>query len=134
MDEKNIAAIERVLRKFSSARLGYLYGSSLERRDFRDVDIAIGLSSKKKVRDTLKLRLQITAALGKEFPWEFDVHILREMPLSVQHRIISTGRCVLRRSDIERTRYEASLLNEFLDFKPAHDWLIAQSLRRAAAA
>lgn len=60
------------------------------------------------------------------------MHLLREMPLALRYRVIATGRCVLAADEIARTRFEAGVLNEFLDFKPAHDWLVDQALRRAA--
>ncbi|MBI5242141.1 MAG: hypothetical protein HY922_00490 [Elusimicrobia bacterium] len=154
MDAKNLAAIGRVLRGFPFLRLAYIYGSALSRDDFRDVDIALGLAARLEAQssqgcrsplpkraarasaghDCVGVRVKIAAALGRRLGWDFDVNLLGEMPLPLQYRVIATGRCVLRRSDIERTRYEARVLNEFLDFKPSHDRLLAESLRRAARA
>lgn len=131
MNARAVSALRRALAGLQGLRLAYLYGSSLLRPDFRDVDIAVALS-RRGAFDSLGARLKLAGALGRRLAWEFDVHLLQEMPLALQYRVIATGRCLLSRSDVGRTRYEAWVLNRFLDFKPAHDYLVEQSLRRAA--
>lgn len=131
MNARSLAVVRRVLQGFGWVRLAYLYGSALAREDFRDVDVALKVRPKARL-DSMGLRLKASAALSRRLPWEFDVHLLEEMPLPLQHRVIATGRCVLSRSDVERTRYESRVLSEFLDFQPAHDRLVESSLLRAA--
>lgn len=133
MNQRDTASIRNILARDGRVSLAYLYGSSLGRRDFRDVDVALALtSSPRRGFDSMDFRIKTAAALGRRLPWEFDVHLLEEMPLSVQYRVIATGRCLVSRSDIARTRYEARVLNQFLDFKPTHDWFIDKALQRAS--
>ncbi len=131
LGKREFSAIRRVLSRFPVVRLAYLYGSSLQRADFRDVDIALG-TTPGYPGDSIGLRLKFAATLGRSLPWEFDVHLLHELPLPLQHRVISTGRCLLARDEIARVRFEAGVLNEFLDFEPTHSWLVDAAIQRAA--
>lgn len=116
-------------------RIAYLYGSCLTRKDFRDIDLALGLADENRARfDSIEFRVKISTALHEAArpSKELDVHLLHEMPLSLQYRVISSGKCIFQRTGKERVDYETRVLNQFLDFKPAHDWLVQQTLERAS--
>ena len=149
-----IAKIAKILGRFRQIEFAYIYGSFLGRRDFLDIDIAMKLRNGKIPKDTLAFCNKVSCTLeesdlvrthgagpgGNFKEWTmsipfnrdiFDVHLLCEMPLSLQHRVISNGKCVLCRDEKQRVRYEEQVLNEFLDFQPAHDWLVQKTLERA---
>ncbi len=63
MNSKIKVKITEYLRQNPRIELAYLYGSSLSRRDFEDIDLAVRLKGKKrriKDRDRLPGKLPIT--------------------------------------------------------------------------
>lgn len=121
--------------EFRLVRLAYVYGSALRTRDYKDIDVAVYASPGRPPKARAwELRQKLSAALEdaipKDFLREVDVHILQEMPLVLQHRIISEGVCVYARPKSLKPLYEEEVLNSFLDFQPAYEWLNRQAVQR----
>lgn len=129
-----LRAIGRPMGGFRLVRLAYVYGSVLRTRDYKDIDVAVYADPRPPKARAWELRQKLSAALEdaipKDFLREVDVHILQEMPLVLQHRIISEGVCVYARPKSLKPLYEEEVLNSFLDFQPAYEWLNRQAVQR----
>lgn len=131
--------IRKVLSEFKEIQLGYVYGSFLTRDDFEDIDIAI--ECKNPGEEVSKIKNEVTSSLWKAYSWQrkpkriswddfykspifeqepYDVHLLSECPINLQYRIISEGRCIYMKDRIFKTRYEAEVIDSYLDFNPLY--------------
>ncbi|HIH26468.1 MAG TPA: nucleotidyltransferase [Methanoregulaceae archaeon] len=128
-----ISHIRAILPSFSDLEVAYLYGSSLSREDFRDIDIALfvtdHLSYDEQVSLAEKVAVSIEEALS--FGHECDVRILNHAPVWFQFEVISTGLLVYSRTDGERCDRETAALIAYLDMKYTFDLFDAEYLARA---
>jgi predicted nucleotidyltransferase len=133
MDKSN--ALERIsfiLAGFEEIDLAYVFGSFLERDDFRDIDIAIYFSQEQSPYQRFKLSQRIASDLenGLEPRVDFDIRILNHAPVYFQYEVISNGKVVLERDRERRVDFEAHLISEYLDLKYMYDYLDQAFLAR----
>jgi len=113
--------------------LGYVYGSFLEREDFRDIDIALYLSEKvSDPYDQLKFAMKVGRELERAITprYEFDVRILGISPITFQHEVLKKGKPVYCRDEAKRIRYEAQVLSEYLDYREVLEWFDEKFISR----
>ena len=136
MDRDGVVKLIRsILAGFEEIDLAYLYGSFLERDDFRDIDIAIHLSKDMAAYPRFKLSAKVAGSLEKEMQprVDFDVKILNDAPAHFQYEVISKGVVVLERDRDKRVDYEAHLISEYLDLKYMYDLFDQAFLARSFA-
>jgi len=129
-------ALERirfVLDAYEEIDLAYVFGSFLERDDFRDIDVAICLCEERSAYEGFKLAQRVARDLekGLEPRVNFDVRILNSAPVYFQYEVISKGIAVMERDRELRVEYEAHLISEYLDLKYMYDRLDQAFLARA---
>lgn len=127
-------ALERIaqaLKPFETVKLAYVFGSFLEREDFRDIDLGLVLAGDPGPEESLARAMEVGRSVERaiEPRREVDVKVLNTAPLSAQYEVVRTGLCVFARDEGERVRYEADLTSEWLDYKPTSDWLDEQFLQ-----
>lgn len=126
-------SIAKSVRSLPAVELAYVYGSFLKSSEYGDVDVGVFLSKRAR-RDLWNLRQELAARIEQALPRtcrkDVDLHILQEMPLVLQHRIISEGCCVFARQELSRVHYEEWVLNSFLDFQPTYQWFNRQAVER----
>ena len=132
--ERIAGEIEGVLNRFQEIEFAYLFGSfiDIERDVFRDIDVAIYVSSVSpfSAYEKMKLSLKIGRELEKVIRprCEFDVKILNYAPILFQYEVIRTGKVVFSRDEVDRIRYEAKVISSYLDYKETSDWLDSEFL------
>jgi predicted nucleotidyltransferase len=132
-------ALRRESASLPRVELAYAYGSFVKGKEFRDLDVAVRLRPPSNRRaDTWKLREEMASRLEKTIPHGLrrpvDCHILDEMPLALQHRVISEGKCLYAQSEKLRVLYEERVLNDYLDFQPALERFNRETLTRWSSA
>ena len=130
---KTRECIRVILDGFQEIDLAYVFGSFLERDDFRDIDVAILLCKEQSPYQRFKLAQRIAGRLEKgiEPRVNFDVRILNYSPAYFQYEVISKGIVVLERDRKRRVGYEANLISEYLDLKYMYDLFDQAFLARA---
>ncbi len=119
------ARIAQVLSAFPQVEVGYLFGSLLEREDFRDIDVALRFSDSAGPPAVLR---KLASRIGRELEKamtprrEVDVRILNAAPIAFQHAVVKRGRAVFVRDEASRIRYEAALLSAYLDYRETLEW------------
>lgn len=103
--------ISKALKKREEIIFAYLHGSFLEER-FRDVDVAIYLSTKKNELYALNLERELEDEVG--FP--VDVRILNNAPLSFKFRVIEQGFLLFSKDEKRRCEFESLTMEEYHDF------------------
>lgn len=120
------ARIARVLSAFPQVEVGYLFGSFLDREDFRDIDVALRFSESADSHTVLrKLASRIGRDLEKAMTprREVDVLILNAAPIAFQHAVVKRGKPVFVLNEVSRIRYEAATLSDYLDYREMLEWL-----------
>lgn len=100
--------------------LAYLFGSVAEGRetDRSDLDVGVLLAGE---TDGLDRLMDLAAALSEalDLPGEaVDVTLLNDAPLRLLHQVVTKGEPVLVRDESRRVRFEAGVVDRYLDFKP----------------
>lgn len=131
MKQETLKRIAQALEPFGAVRLAYVFGSFLEREDYRDIDLGLVLSCDPGPGESFSTAMEVGRPVERavEPRREVDVKILNRAPLSAQYEVVRTGLCVFAREERDWVRYEADLTSEWLDFKPTSDWLDEQFLR-----
>jgi predicted nucleotidyltransferase len=109
----------------------YLFGSSLSRSDYNDIDVALVFSEGARAPAERELA-EIALALDKAFHAETDLHLATDLPDAILFRVVRDGVRFLTLDPLAAVRFEADTLTRFLDFKPAYDWLTSRILQRQA--
>ena len=119
------ARIAQVLSAFPQVEGGYLFGSCLEREDFRDIDVALRFSEAAGSPAVLR---KLASRIGREMEKalsprrEVDVRILNASPVAFQHAVVKRGKSVFVPDEARRIRYEAALLSAYLDYQETLEW------------
>ena len=109
--------IKKALFDYNKALFAYLYGSFLDSRTFRDIDIGIYLKKESKMDDFKKelLLADKLAAITGLPPDIFEITILNSAPGSFLNNIFAKGELLLSNNDkilaelIEKTSLESSI-------------------------
>lgn len=118
---KNIA---EVLSQFREVVVGYVFGSLLPNEKFEDIDVGLLLAEPLSPYQGMKFAMRVARELERAVKprYEFDVKILNLSPIHFQYQVIK-GEAVFSRDEINRIRYEAGVLSDYLDYRDAADWL-----------
>ncbi len=100
------------LQKITYVETILQFGSSLEREDFRDIDICI--------ITTRPLSMKEEMAIRKEVPDKYDLNFYDDLPLHIKKQVLTTGKVLFSKDyynllkriqyvDFEYPRYKAFL-------------------------
>ncbi len=134
MDRKVILGkIAHIVSNFLEVEAAYVFGSFLERDDFRDIDVALLVSEKLSSYKALKLAMHIRSELdfGIKIGHDFDVRVLNNAHPEFQYEVVKTGIAVFSRDEQERFDYEADVTSTYLDLKEMYDFFDREYLVRA---
>ena len=115
--KKILNSVTEILDKHEEVSFAYLHGSFVGDSGFRDIDIAVFLSSMPV--SVLDYELDMEFALmevAKGCPVDFRV--LNGAPLSFQYNVIKNGLILLVRDDDERSEFQERTLRGYFDFEP----------------
>lgn len=130
-DDARVAAerASAVLARDERVQLVFLFGSTVDpdRRDVRDVDLAILTEPSLDLEELLRLRADLVASTGARI----DLVSLNEAPIVLAHEIVDSGRCLFARSSDIETEFVVRARARYLDWQPFRDEQWKQSGQRS---
>lgn len=115
--------LTQLIRRFFSQRpcviSVYHFGSTAEKGEGRDLDIAVFCSEE---LDEFRLGSELERFLfenGIRLP--VDLKVMNRTPIWAKYEVIKGGRRVFAREPDEAAELEARVIDEYLDFKPLMD-------------
>ena len=115
--------IKEVLKAHEEILVAYLYGSTVKGYEGKRSDIDVGLL----LKEDFKAEALYPARIAREIKekcsldQEVDVRILDERPYRFLHQVIREGEIILSKDERERVRFETSVIDRYIDFKPFYE-------------
>lgn len=116
-EEDRLGLLRRLkgkLEKEGGILFAYVYGSFLEGRPFKDLDVAIWIEDSSKA---FYYTVDFSARLEVELKVPVDVQVLNEAPLPFKHHIFTRGRLLFSREERLRMRLADEAIRQYLDLK-----------------
>lgn len=112
--------VEKVLKRHREIIGAYLYGSTAKGYEGRGSDIDVGLLLREDFEADALYPARIAGEIreGCRLDREVDVRILNMMPYRFLHQVIKEGELILSTDDRKRIRFETSVVDRYIDFKP----------------
>jgi uncharacterized protein YutE (UPF0331/DUF86 family)/predicted nucleotidyltransferase len=102
------------LEKEGEVLFAYVYGSFLEGRPFRDLDVAIWIGDPDRA---FYYTVDYSAQLEVELKVPVDVQVLNGAPLPFKHHVFTRGRLLLSRDDDLRVRLADEAMRQYMDLQ-----------------
>ncbi len=125
--EKVIEELRRALEGVKSVVFAYLHGGFVERRFFRDVDVAVWLADP---GDSLRVEVDLSSELETRLGVPIDVHVLNEAPLPFRHHVFAEGVLLFSRDETLRLRLVDETLRLYFDLRLLNE--LASGRRRVS--
>jgi len=115
--------IKEVLKKHKEILVAYLYGSTVKGYKGKESDIDVGLLLKKDFEAEALYPARIAGKIKEKcgLDQEVDVRILNKRPYRFLHQVIREGEVILSTDDRERVKFETSIIDRYIDFKPFYE-------------
>jgi hypothetical protein len=115
--------IRRVLEGHEEVLVAYLYGSAAKGLERRDSDIDVGLLLKEDFAADALYPARIAGEIkrGCALARDVDVRILNKRSYGFLHQVIGGGEVILSRDEGKRVRFETSVIDAYIDFKPFYE-------------
>lgn len=115
--------IYTVLRRRKEIRVAYLYGSTVKGYGGKMSDIDVGLLLAENFRPGPLYPARIAGEIKEKcgVDREVDVRVLNERSHRFLHQVIKDGQVILCRDERERVRFEMSVIDAYIDFKPFYE-------------
>ena len=115
--------IKEVLKGHEEILAAYLYGSTVKGYGGKGSDVDVGLLLKEDFEAEALYPARIARELEEKcgLKQEVDVRILNGRPYRFLHRVIREGDVILSKDEKERFRFEASVIDRCIDFKPFYE-------------
>jgi len=115
--------IKEVLKGHEEILVAYLYGSTVKGYKGKRSDIDVGLLLKENFKAEALYPARIAGEIKQKcgLDQEVDVRILNERPYRFLHQVIRTGEIILSTDERERVRFETSVIDRYIDFKPFYE-------------
>ena len=128
-----LKGIGQIAGNHPEVTIAYVFGSFLEREDFRDIDVALLFSCDLSPYKAFMLAMHIGSelSLGINSGHDFDVRVLNNSHPEFQYEVVKKGIAVFSRDVQERFDYEADVISNYLDLKEMYDFFDKEYLARA---
>jgi len=115
--------IKEVLKGHEEILVAYLYGSTVKGYEGKRSDIDVGLLLKEDFEAEALYPARIAREIKEKcgLNQEIDVRILNKRPHRFLHQVIRGGEIILSKDERERVRFETSVIDEYIDFKPFYE-------------
>lgn len=112
--------IKEVLKGHEEILVAYLYGSTVKGYEGKRSDIDVGLLLKKDFEAEALYPARIAGEIKEKcsLSQEVDVRTLNKRPHRFLHQVITEGEIITSTNERERTRFETSVIDRYIDFKP----------------
>jgi predicted nucleotidyltransferase len=115
--------VREVLKRHREIIAAYLYGSKAKGYEGKGSDIDVGLLLREDFEADALYPARIAGEIREEcrLDQEVDVRILNGMPYRFLHQVIKEGELILSTDDGRRIRFETSVVDRYIDFKPFYN-------------
>lgn len=115
--------IREVLKEHNEILVAYLYGSMVKGYQGKGSDIDVGILLKKEFEADALYPARIAGEIKEKcsFNQEIDVRILNKRPYRFLHQVITEGELILCTDEREKVRFETSVIDRYIDFKPFYE-------------
>lgn len=115
--------IKRVLKGHEEILVAYLYGSTVKGYEGKRSDIDVGLLLKEDFEAEALYPARIAREIKKKcnLDQEVDVRILNKRAYRFLHQVIREGEVILSTDERERVKFETSVIDGYIDFKPFYE-------------
>jgi len=115
--------IKKVLKGHEEILVAYLYGSTVKGYEGKRSDIDVGLLLKEDFEAEALYLAQVAGEIKEKcgLDREVDVRILDKRPYRFLHQVIKEGGVILCRDEGKRVRFETSVIDGYIDFKPFYE-------------
>jgi len=123
-DKMNLKkGIKQVLKGHKEILVAYLYGSRVKGYEGKGSDIDVGLLLTEDFEAEALYPARIAGEIKEKcgLDQEVDVRILNKRPYRFLHQVIRDGEIILSADERERVRFETSIIDGYIDFKPFYD-------------
>lgn len=116
--DKKIKKILKIICQKEEVVFVYLYGSFIEKENFKDIDIALYLDEKKiNEIDIIDYEIDLSLQIEKELKIPVDIKIINSAPLSFRYSV-SCGLLLFSRDESKREEFLCNTWKEYFDFLP----------------
>jgi len=117
---QSMEGVREVLKEHKEILVAYLYGSTVKGYEEKRSDIDVGLLLKEDFRAEALYPARIAREIRErcDLDQEVDVRILNEGSHRFLREVIKHGEIILSTDERERVRFETSVVDRYLDFKP----------------
>ncbi len=124
--------VREQLKKDKGVMLGYLFGSYAKNTQniLSDLDFALLLEEENEDLKNNKKMEHLGKLIEIFKKNEVDLVILNDAPIFFQFVIIKEGKLIFSRDEKTRINYETSVIRNYLDIKPLHDYYNKYLLKR----
>jgi predicted nucleotidyltransferase len=115
--------IKEVLKEHKEIIVAYLYGSTVKGYKGKTSDIDVGLLLKEDFKAEALYPARVAGEIKEKcgLDQEVDVRILNERPYRFLHQVIREGEIILSIDERKRVRFETSVMDGYIDFKPFYE-------------
>jgi predicted nucleotidyltransferase len=115
--------IREALKKHKEILVAYLYGSMVKGYEGKRSDIDVGLLLKENFEAEALYPARIAGEIKEKcsLSQEVDVRILNNRPYRFLHQVIKEGKVILCTDEREKVRFETSVIDGYIDFKPFYE-------------
>jgi predicted nucleotidyltransferase len=123
-----LAEVKQVSSENREIALTYVYGSFVGEVAFRDLDLAVVLTTSVTPYEEGKLCGVLAREIeGRIKPRiEVDIRAVNSAPPHFQFEVIRSGRLVFARTEHERVEFEEEVLTNYLDYQDTLKWFEQQ--------
>jgi len=115
--------IKEALKGHKEILVAYLYGSRVKGYERKESDIDVGLLLKENFEAEALYPARIAREIKEKcgLDQEVDVRILNKRPYRFLHQVIREGEVILSTDERERVKFETSIIDGYIDFKPFYE-------------
>ena len=113
-----IDEVKAFIEGLERVRVAYLFGSYAKGKvgPLSDVDIAVLLDGRLDKQESFDLRLRLINGISSILKTDkLDVVVMNNAPLLLNYNIISEGRILDSKDELERVMFETHILSRYLD-------------------
>jgi len=115
--------IREVLKKHEEILVAYLYGSMVKGYEGKESDMDVGLLLKEDFEADALYPAHMAGEIKEKcgLDHEVDVRILNKGTYRFLHQVIREGEIIISTNERERVRFETSVIDRYIDFKPFYE-------------
>jgi len=131
--DTEVDEIRAFIRKEEAVRVAYLFGSHAtgQAGPLSDLDIAVLLDRRLGKQECFDLRLRLINGISSISKTDkVDIVLMNSAPLLLNYNVISKGRVLDSKDELQRVVFETYILSRYLDRRYYHERHIRMGIKR----